>query len=136
MNKPDINHIIKGKVVEGLKEAPSFTQLTWVKKQFIDKLGIDPYPGTLNLELIDDNDIDKYQSYIEKKGIEIVPSETEYCYAKCFPVLIGNKEKISGAIVVPLVPGYDKGKVEIISSVRLKDVLSLKTNDTVSVEIT
>jgi len=42
---------IRGRIVEGLREAGNFTQIPWVKKQFISKLSIDPYPGTLNLEI-------------------------------------------------------------------------------------
>ena len=127
--------VIEGEVREGLGEAHLFTRLPWAREQFIHKLGIDPYPGTLNLELLDDNDIKKYQVIAEQQGIEIVPAGPEYCYAKCFPVFIGDKEAIKGALVIPLIPGYEKRKAEIISTVRLKDVLSLNTNDRVSVKV-
>jgi CTP-dependent riboflavin kinase len=127
--------IIKGRIVEGLKEACLFTELPWAKEQFIEKLGIDPYPGTLNLKLLDDSDVEKYQLIAERNGIEIIPAGPEYCSAKCFPVLIGDKEEIKGALVIPLIPDYEKGKLEIISSVRLKDTLSLKINDVVSIKV-
>ena len=48
---------IKGRITEGLKEASFFTCLPWVREQFITKLGIDPYPGTLNLDIIDIGDV-------------------------------------------------------------------------------
>ena len=80
--------------------------------------------------------IEKYQLIAEQSGIEIIPAGPEYCNAKCFPVLIGDKEEVPGALVIPLIPGYEKGKLEIISSVRLKDALSLKINDIVSIKVT
>ena len=44
---------------EGLKESSFFTQISWVREQFITKLDIDPYPGTLNLDIIDTEDVKK-----------------------------------------------------------------------------
>ncbi len=43
---------IRGKIVEGLRVAADFTQIPWVRKQFISKLSIDPYLETLNLEIV------------------------------------------------------------------------------------
>ena len=129
---PDSN-VIKGRIVEGLKESSFFTNLPWVREQFVTKLGIYPYPGTLNLDIIDTEDVEKLKEIKKQEGIEIVPAEPEFCYAKCFHILVCGK--IKGALLIPQVPDYPKSKLEIISSERIRDVLPLKTGDLVQVEI-
>jgi CTP-dependent riboflavin kinase len=124
---------IKGRMTEGLKESSFFMHIPWVREQFITKLGIDPYPGTLNLELIDNQDIEKLKEIKRRKGIEIIPAEPGFCSAKCFHVLVCGK--IKGALIIPQVPDYPESKVEIISSDRIRDVLPLELGDLVSVEI-
>lgn len=124
---------IKGRITEGLKESSLFTHVPWVREQFITKLGIDPYPGTLNLEIIDNQDIEKLKEIKKRKGIEIIPAEPGFCSAKCFHVLVCGKVK--GALIIPQVPGYPESKVEIISSDRIRDVLSLEIGNLVPIEI-
>ncbi len=97
------------------------------------KLGIDPYPGTLNLDIIDAEDVKKLKEIKKRKGIEIIPAEPGFCSAKCFHVLICGK--IKGALIIPQVPDYPESKLEIISADRIRDVLSLKAGDLVEVEI-
>jgi len=59
---------IRGKIVEGLREAGNFTQIPWVRKQFISKLSIDPYPGTLNLEIVDSESLQTFKELKAKKA--------------------------------------------------------------------
>ena len=125
--------VIKGRITEGLKESNFFTHLPWVKEQFISKLGIDPYPGTLNLEIIDAEDVERSQKIKKQKGIEIIPAEPGFCSAKCFPVLVCGK--IKGALIIPQVPDYPESKLEVISSDSIRDVLSLRVGDLVSIEM-
>jgi len=127
------NVVIKGTLVEGIRESVFFMSIPWVREQFIGKLGIDPYPGTLNLEIKDSHDFDKLKEVKNRAGIEITPMEPGFCSAKCFHVLICGKVK--GAILIPLVEDYSESKLEIIASERLKDLLSLKVGDIVPIEI-
>ena len=124
---------ITGRVTEGIKEASLFTRISWVREQFISKLGIDPYPGTLNLDVISTEDMQKLKEIKGRKGIELIPAEPGFCSAKCFHVLICGKVK--GALVIPQIPDYPEARLEIISSDRIRDVLSLKVGDLVVVEI-
>ena len=52
---------LRGRIVEGLREAADFTQIPWVRRQFIEKLSVDPYPGTLNLEIVDPESIQTFK---------------------------------------------------------------------------
>ena len=130
---PSVNVVIKGTLVEGMKESGLFMSIPWVREQFIEKLGIDPYPATLNLEVNNPQDFDKLKEVKNRAGIEILPLDPGFCSAKCFHVLICGKVK--GAIVIPLVEDYAESKLEIIASERLKDLLSLKVGDIVLIEI-
>ena len=124
---------IRGRIAEGLKESSFFTNLPWIKEQFITKLGIDPYPGTLNLDIVDPEDVKQLKEIKKRKGIEIIPCEPGFCSAKCFNVLVCGK--IKGALVAPLVPDYPESKLEIISKEKISEVLSLKVGDFVHIEI-
>ena len=128
-----MNVLIKGTLVEGLKESGLFMSIPWVRDQFMKKLGIDPYPATLNLEVKNAQDLDKLKEVKNRAGIEILPMDQGFCSAKCFHVLICGK--VRGAIVLPLVEGYPESKLEIIAAERLVDLLSLEVGDTVPIEI-
>lgn len=130
---PSGSLVLRGRITEGLRESSFFTQIPWVREQFITKLGIDPYPGTLNLDIIDAQDLRKLKEIKKRKGIEIIPAEPGFCSAKSFHVSVCGK--IEGALIIPQVPDYPESKLEIISSVRIRDVLPLKAGDVVPVEV-
>ena len=104
-----------------------------MKRQFIEKLSIDPYPGTLNLEMVDPESLQIFKELKAKKGIEISPEDPSFCRAKCYSVLISGQLK--GAIVFPLVDGYPENKMELIASQNIKKALSVKAGDDLEVEI-
>lgn len=116
---------IKGKILSGLGQGDYFTQLEWVKSQFKDKLGFDPYPGTLNLRLDKKNE-KIYQGILKKGGIDILPPTKEFCASKSYPVSLG---KIKAAIILPCVPDYPKDIVEIMAPVKVKEKLNVKDGD-------
>ncbi len=118
--------------MEGLREAGHFTQIPWVRKQFISKLFIDPYPGTLNLEIVDPESLQSFNTLKTKKGIDITPEDPTFCSAQCYPALIDGRLK--GAIVFPMVECYPDNKMEIISSYNVKETLSLRTGEILQVE--
>ncbi|MCX8118658.1 MAG: CTP-dependent riboflavin kinase [Desulfobacterota bacterium] len=117
----------------GLKEANQFTQIPWVRRQFIEKLSIDPYPGTLNLQIHDLDSLRAYQDLKKREGIEIVPEDPSFCRARCYPVLI--HQRLRGAIVLPLVEHYPENKVELIASQKIQTSLSLKEGDEIEIEV-
>ncbi len=104
-----------------------------MKSQFISKLSIDPYPGTLNLEIIAPESLQTFNKLKTKKGIAIQPEDPSFCSAKCYPVLINGQLK--AAIVLPLVEGYPENKMELIASEKIKEALSLNTGEMLEVEI-
>lgn len=103
-----------------------------MRNQLVDKLSIDPYPGTLNLEIIDPESLERFQALKGSEGIEIVPEDRMFCRARCYPVLIQGQLK--GAIILPLVPGYPENKLELIASQNIKQAFSLSNGDVLELE--
>jgi len=129
----DKKRTLTGKVVSGVKEAAYFTQLDWVQEQCMEKLGFRPYPGTLNLE-IEDNNIPVIEALNKEKHEELIPSDPNFCTAKVLPVSLGDEK---GAIIIPAeeVQVHGKRIVEIIASRKLKDALNLNDGDSLTVVI-
>ena len=118
--------------MEGLRESQNFTQISWVRNQCISKLSIDPYPGTMNLEIIDPQSYQTFKKLKAMEGVKITPEDPSFCSAKCYPVLI--KGRLKGAIVCPLVEGYPENKMELIAPQNIKATLFLNTGDLLEVE--
>jgi len=123
---------LHGIVTSGIRQSRFFTKIPWVKNQLIDKLGINPYPGTFNITVIAE-DREKLNTVRESKGVEIIPEDINFCTANSFPVLVNGK--IKGAAIIPLVSNYPQAQLEVISSENIKRRLSLKDGDLVEVEV-
>ena len=124
---------IKGKIVEGLGEGGKFTRIPWVRNQLMSKLSIDPFPGTLNLEISGRDDLENLETLRSMDAIEIIPEDPSFCRGKCYLALMGGR--LRGAIVVPDVPDYPNNKIELISGQNIKETLSVNAGDFLEVEI-
>ncbi len=127
--------ILAGRVFTGLGEGAYYTQIPHYVKQFEEKLGFRPYPGTLNLRLIGRGDMVK-RALIEKAArIEIEgfsDGKRSYGGAKCIKAHIDKEE---AAIILIDRTHYPKEVMEIISPVCLREKLGLKDGDIVSVKV-
>ena len=124
---------LTAKIVSGVKQGAFFTQLEWFQSQCRNKLGFEPYAGTLNLEISTD-DVPVVEDLEQEAEIEFIPPDSTFCSGKAYPVRI---EGIRAAIVIPAqeVRVHGKNIIEIISDKRLKDVLKVDDGDFVKVEI-
>ncbi len=123
---------LHGVVTSGTGEAGTITEIPWVKEQFINKLGINPYPGTFNITVLAE-DREKLSTIRQARGIEIIPTDRDYCTGIGFPALVAGK--IKGAVVIPLIPNYPPAQLEIIAPENIKRSLSVKDGDRVEVEV-
>jgi len=121
--------ILKGRVFNGEGIGSLFVNLGWAKKQFKEKLGFKPYPGTLNLQLSPGTDVKMLRNTM--KGIKIKAPEG-FHEGQCFKALIMGKH--FGAVVVPDVPRYPRDLLEILAPVNLRERLGLK--DGMEIEVT
>ncbi|MGQ9515499.1 MAG: DUF120 domain-containing protein [Thermoproteota archaeon] len=125
--------LISGRVVSGKGEANQIVSLGWVKKQILDKLGFQPYPGTLNLKL-SRRGIILLKRYLSKtEGIAISKPGKESVGGMCYRVLV--MRKFSGALVFPNINGRREDVVEVISPYFLRRDLQLEDEDEVLIEL-
>ncbi len=127
---------LEGIVFSGLGEGAYYISKEQYKKQFLEKLGFEPYPGTLNLKLINDYDLKARQELEAYPAIEAPGFKSEdrtFGVVKCYPAIIENKVK--GALISAMRTHYDYSVLEIIAPVCLRKTLSLKDGNKVKVEI-
>lgn len=123
---------LTGRVVTGLGQGAQLTQLEWARAQFVDKLGIDPFPGTLNV-MVDASDASAWEQWKTAPGVEIVPPNADWCNARAYPIRVAGR--VNGAIILPEVAGYSPTQIEIIANVSLRETLQLNDGDTLALEL-
>lgn len=121
-------------VFSGLGEGRYYVSLEGYRRQFIEKLGIDPYPGTLNLRVVKEDMIIKKRLDFEE-GIKIDGFTAEN---RTFGSVKAFKCRVNGLdvfIVIPQRTHYPGDVLEIISDKKLREALNLKDGDSVEVEV-
>lgn len=127
---------LEGVVFTGLGEGAYYVTREHYRKQFIEKLGFDPYPGTLNLRLTTDYDVKTYSELDAYPAIKLEGFRSEnrtFGPVKCYPAIIENKAK--GALISALRGHYDASVIEVISPFFLRKHLGLKDEHKVKVEV-
>ncbi|MEM0052910.1 MAG: DUF120 domain-containing protein [Nitrososphaeria archaeon] len=127
---------LTGTVFSGLGEGSYYVTIEGYRKQFIKKLGFDPYPGTLNVRLTSIMEKRQRKALEYYSGISIEGFNDEYrTYggAKCFPVIINDT--VEGAIVLTKRSLYDESVLEVIAPVNLRAKLNLKDGDKVRLKV-
>ena len=124
---------LSGRVVTGTGQAAGFTELTHAKQQFLEKLGIDAWPGTLNIKIDDKRTLSNWQSLRDRHGIGINSPDGNNCDARSYPVHINRR--VTGAIIFPQINGYPEDQVEVITSVSLRRHLSLDDGDRLRLDV-
>lgn len=124
---------IVGRLVGGLARAADFTQLDWVRQQFLRLTGIEPHPGTLNLRLEDDTQRQRWSAWRRLPGAPMQAPAATHCSARCYPVRIAGR--IPAAVVLPEIDDYPQDKVELVAALPLRQHLSLAEGDPLAVEL-
>jgi len=128
----------EGIVVSGMGEGAYYMALEGYRKQFKEKLGFEPYPGTLNVKLVDQifmnarRDIGKYPSVF----INGFSDDTRtYGWVKCYKAEI-NKGAINNAAALVLErTHYDDSMLELIAPISLKESIGIQNGDKISVKV-
>lgn len=124
-----------GYVTSGFGEGGYYMKMEGYKKQFREKVGFTPYPGTLNLKLKNQTDIKTRQEFSKLPGISIEGFKKDgrsFGSVKCFKAYI---EGVNGAVVMPARTHHAGDTVEVISETKIRDKMDLKDGDKVCVKV-
>jgi CTP-dependent riboflavin kinase len=124
--------VLEGEVCSGLGEGANFTQLPWVRREFLAKLGFVPYPGTFNLRL-EGPDWDEARRVLTREPGIAITAEPGFCAAKCFHVVVAGR--ITGAVVLPELSAYPPDKFEVISAVPVRQTLAVTDGDRIALRV-
>jgi len=131
MKKTEI--VFEGTVFSGLGEGAYYVSQDGYRKQFLEKLGFEPYPGTLNLRVRKEDQ--EEVRLLEASPFILIEGFTDgnrsFGPAKCLHSKVADK--VNGAIISPVRTHYSGDVAELISSEYLRKVLHLKDGDNVKV---
>jgi len=130
--------LVTGVVFSDLGRAGAFLGIDWVRDAVRERVGFDPYPGTLNVRARG-ADLDRWEQ-VRRHGVKLLlPSpDPGFCNAFLFTGSLegwesrpGSRERV--AVVVPEVEEYPADKLEIIAEVSLKQTRSVRDGDELTV---
>ena len=127
--------IIVGRLATGIGQGRHFTRLDWARRQFIEKLAIDPFPGTVNVIVDDAGSLAVWARLAAEPGVRIDnPADGPHdCDARCY--LVSIEGGIDAAIVLPEVAGYPPALIEVIAAADIRDALGIADGDRVTLAI-
>lgn len=134
---PDLT--LTGTVTGGMGEGRHYISLSGYMRQFKERLGYEPYPGTLNVEL-DEESVRARGELASVEGVAIDEWEDEertYGSATCYPATLSGNGRTSEPthVIVPDRTHHDESKIELIAPEMLRDELGLADGDEVTVQI-
>jgi riboflavin kinase, archaea type len=120
----------RGTVFTGFGEGGYYVSLRGYAKPFVEALGFQPFPGTLNLRLSNEAMIEQRMSLDHLPGVEVSgfrDRSRTYGPVKCFKALVG--ERYRGAVLAIERTHYDSSVLEVISPINLRKAIRLKDGD-------
>ncbi|HEY7695420.1 MAG TPA: DUF120 domain-containing protein [Nitrososphaeraceae archaeon] len=127
-----------GTLVSGMGEGKYYMSLDGYRKQFEKKIGYIPFPGTLNIRIVDPLSLenrDKIETFRYHFVDGFSDSKRTYGWVKCYPVILNGNEKIRTDLLILERTHHDNNMLEIIAPVNIKKVLNLKNGDNVKVTL-
>lgn len=130
-----------GAVTSGMQDAHKFISKSGYLEQFIDRLGYEPFPGTLNIEF------NEGSGQIHSMLDEIDPilieewsdGEKTFGAVLCYPVNmepeLGDRRADQCHIIVPRRTDHGRDVGEIIAPEKLREELDLADGDQVKLHV-
>ena len=127
--------VLEGVLFSGIGEGAWYVSQRGYRKQFIERLGFDPFPGTLNLRL-------KRNYEDERKALKTIPhididafrdGERSFGPVICYRAKINDTE--DGALISAVRTHYADDVIELISPNNLRAKLRLRDGDVVKARV-
>nr|WP_193788135.1 DUF120 domain-containing protein [Haloferax larsenii] len=131
--------VLEGEVTGGMGEGRHYISLPGYMEQFTERLGYEPFPGTLNVRLSDD----AIRARAGMSALDAVPidgwedDERTFGPATCYAAVVEADDETYDPvhIIVPERTHHDESQLEIIAPDKLRDELDLKDGDIVTVRV-
>jgi riboflavin kinase len=120
----------RGRVFTGYGEGGYYVSLHGYARQFLNKLGFEPFPGTLNIRLSSPAEIEQRRQLQFLRGIEIQgfdDGSRTYGPVKCFRAKL--ESKYPAAVLGIERTHYDDSVIEVIAQLNLRKSLGLRDGD-------
>ena len=130
---------LSGTVTSGMGEGRHYVQLPGYHEQFVERLGYEPFPGTLNVDLSE-------ASVRARAGLDSVAGvpidgweddERTFGPATCYAAAVeANGRAVEPAhVIVPERTHHDEAQLELIAPAKLREELGLEDGDEVTVRV-
>ncbi|MFT4884701.1 MAG: riboflavin kinase [Natronomonas sp.] len=140
---------LAGVVTSGMGEGRHYISLSGYMEQFRDRLGYEPFPGTLNVDLDDDSVRARARmDALDPVGIDgWEDEERTYGPAFCWPATIervgpeGRRDDVDGRryeqahVIAPERTHHGEDQLEIIAPDKLREELGLEDDDHVTIHV-
>ncbi len=120
--------IIRGVIISGTRKGSYFVSRKVYSDQFEHILGFKPFPGTLNIELSEE-DLERIINILKQK-MGIIHGKDGFGDVKYIKSTLNNK--INGALLFPAKTEHPPKILEFIASENLREDLKLKDGDLVT----
>ncbi len=120
--------VIEGRVFTGVGEGRYYISREGYRSQFREKLGFDPFPGTLNLR-VSPSVVEDLSSRDAVSIEKFQTGDRSFGGGRCYPVDI--ESGVRGAIFLPERTHYPRDVLEVISPQNLRETLDLDDGDMV-----
>lgn len=134
LEEPEVEVLsFEGTVFSGMYQGGYYISQEGYREQIVERLGFDPYPGTLNLRL-------REEDLEARRMLEALPGariegfrgvDRAFGGARCYPILVNGEAE--GAVIVAERTSYDLSVMEVIAPVNLRERFGLEDGDAVRV---
>ena len=127
---------LNGVLVAGMGEGKYYMSLKGYTKQFRDKIGYVPFPGTLNVKLDKKEQIESLRQLTNLDGTKIdgfSDGKRTYGWVKCFSCRINDK--VDAQLILLERTHHDLSTIEIISKLEIRKKLGLKNGSAISIRV-
>ena len=131
---------LQGAVTGGMGEGRHYISLSGYAEQFRERLGYEPFPGTLNVELTERS----VRERSAMRAFDPVPidgwedEERTYGPASCYPATVSNTDGANyehAHVIVPERTHHDEKQIELIAPEKLRDVLGLEDDEHLRIHV-
>jgi riboflavin kinase len=124
---------LEGVVVSGLGQGAQFMAIPWVRDAVRRVMGFDPYPGTLNVKLVNPDMVAAWREIQDGPAFRLAPPPPEECGARLFRITIAPD--VDAAVIVPDLTRYADDTLELIAPIHVRNHFGLHDHDRVTLRV-